>query len=90
MIGQRLVVVLAILGWFGVVLAGMVGCLGVLMPWAYPRNVLGVRSALAHRLAWLPGIDGDSPRVETGMATLLVLGLAWGLFRVSLAVNPAM
>lgn len=90
MTDPRLVVVLGILGMVGVIAGGIVACFGVLMPWAYPRNVLDIRSAFANWLGWVPGVDGRSLLVETAIATLLVLGLAAGMLRGSLSLVPTM
>jgi hypothetical protein len=87
MTDPRLVVLLGVLGLVGVILGAIVACLGVLMPWAYPRNVLGIRSAFGKRLGWLPGVCG-SLLVETAVATLLVLGLAAAMLSGSLALVP--
>ncbi len=88
MTDPRLIVLLGMLGVAGIIPSGIVVGLGVLMPWAYPRNILGVRSRLGEWLGLLPGVDGRGSPVETAIATVVVLGVGIGMLFGSFLLIP--
>jgi hypothetical protein len=76
------------LGLLAVFVGVLVGVFGVLTPWAYPRNVLGLQDLVVDWLGWLPGVNDDLLRFETTLATVLVLLAGYALVRGGLALVP--
>lgn len=88
MVDPRLIVLGALLGTAGIYVGTIVAFTGLFLPWAYPRNVLGIQDRFFDRFGWLPRVDGDANPVETAIATLVWLAFAAAMLAVSVALVP--
>lgn len=75
-------------GLLAVFVGVVVAIFGVLTPWAYPRNVLGLQDYVLDWLGWLPGVNDDLLWVEAALATVFVTLAGYALVRGGLALVP--